>query len=87
MKVTVALLGAMLLGGILMFSSDSHGSSAAEEVIKDASGRIVGYISGKKVYDKNRSLLGWSDSSGTYSKSGQKILMNNLPGVLLCGQL
>lgn len=87
MKVIVALLGAILFGGVLMFSSDSYGSSAGEEVIKNASGRIIGYISGKKVYDKNRSLLGWSDSSGTYSKSGQKILMNDLPGVLLCGQL
>lgn len=87
MKVMIALMVATLFGGILKLSSDSYGTSSGEEVIKNAQGRIVGYISGKKVYDKHRSLLGWSDSSGTYSKSGQKILMNDLPGVLLCGQL
>jgi hypothetical protein len=58
-----------------------------EEVIKDAQGRIIGYLIGNRVYDRNRALLGWSDSSGTYTRTGRRILLNDLPGILLCGEV
>ena len=84
MKKFSYLLTGMFFGIIITISSNSYASSVNnKEVIKNANGTIIGYIESKRVYDKNRSTLGWSDGSGTYDRTGRKILMNDLPGILL----
>lgn len=88
MKKIVYLLIGILIGSIATISSNSYGSSVNnEEVIKKANGTIIGYIRSKRVYDKNKSTLGWSDGSGTYDRTGKKLLMNDLPGILLGKEL
>ena len=83
MKKISYLFAGMLLGSIITMSSNSQASSNNEEVIKNAKGNIIGYIKSKRVYDENRSTLGWSDGNRTYDRSGNLILMNDLPGILL----
>ena len=59
-------------------------TSAIEITVKDAGGRVIGFISSdNKVYDKNRRYLGKSDFSGTYDARNRRVIMNNLPAFLL----
>ena len=58
-----------------------------EEVVRDNSGRIIGYIDANLtetvVRDAGRRIVGYCDRWGTYDASRRRILNSQSPGYLL----
>jgi len=64
-------------------------AAAAEEAVRDAEGRVIGYLDQQRdkttVRDCGHRLLGHTDSTGTYDKDGKKVYTQAMPDLLLQG--